>query len=342
MDRHASLPALIALAALAVIWGYNWVVMKEALQYAGPFAFAGLRCFLGGFILFIVILFKRRSFLPASFGGALILGLLQTTGFIGLATWALVSGGVGKTAVLAYTMPFWLLVLSWPLLGERLRGFEWLAVGLACLGLILVIEPWRMHSSLFSIGLALLAGFSWALSGIWTKRLQSRGQIERLPLTAWQLVLGSLPMIAAALYEAHPPDWTPYFIWAVIYNTLPGTAVSYLLFLYAIEKLPAGIAGMGTLATPIIGVLAAWLQLGDAPGFYEAIGIVLIILGLAVLTWKQLRRETTDECVVGGVSLQPRIDHRLCAERKGLNRSGAATAWRASENTCDDRKKCVR
>jgi len=51
----------------------------------------------------------------------------------------LVSGEAGKTAVLLYTMPFWVILLAWPILGERIRGLEWLAVILAFAGLVCIV-----------------------------------------------------------------------------------------------------------------------------------------------------------------------------------------------------------
>lgn len=42
------------------------------------------------------------------------------------------SGGAGKTSVLTYTMLFWLPLLAWVFLGERLHGVQGLAVALAC------------------------------------------------------------------------------------------------------------------------------------------------------------------------------------------------------------------
>ena len=54
--------------------------------------------------------------------------MLQTAGFLGLMTWALQGEGAGKTAILTYTMPFWLLLMAWVFLGERLKGFQWVAV----------------------------------------------------------------------------------------------------------------------------------------------------------------------------------------------------------------------
>ena len=58
-------------------------------------------------------------------------------------------------------MPFWLLLLAWAFLGERLRGVQWLAVALALCGLVLVLEPWRLQgtfSSLLAVAGGLLLG----------------------------------------------------------------------------------------------------------------------------------------------------------------------------------------
>ncbi len=292
LDREMSHPteggvsplALSGLGVLSIVWGYNWVVMKMALDYSGALAFAGLRSFLAGGILIGLLWVRHRSVSPGSMMGALVLGLIQTTGFVGLSTWALVSGGAGRIAVLAYTMPLWLLLLAWPILGERLHGRQWLAVGLAFSGLFLIIQPWRLHPELFSLLLAIASGVIWALSSIWVKILQRRGRINLLPMTGWQLLLGGIPLLLiAAPRELGAINWTPYFDGALAYNVVPATVLAWPVWLYLLEALPAGIAGMGMLLTPLIGVIAAWVQLGDMPGTWEGIGMVLIFSGLSVL-----------------------------------------------------------
>ncbi len=286
MSMKRSWLPVIGLGMLAVIWGYNWVIMKVALQFAGPFAFASLRAIAGGALLFAVVFVLRRPLSPGSLPGVLLLGLLQTTGFFGLAIWALVSGGAGKTAVLVYTMPFWLIVLAWPLLGERLHGWQWLAVAFAFTGLLSLFHPWQYHPHLFSTMLASLAGLSWAFSGVFNKYLRQKVKVDLLSLTAWQLVLGGIPLLIISLcVESQPIILTPYFIGAVFYNVVLATAVAFTLWFFALQKLPAGIAGMGTLLTPIVGVLAAWIQLGEVPGKWEMIGMFLIFSGLMVLSW---------------------------------------------------------
>ena len=277
-----------ALILLALIWGCNWVVMKIGLGYAQPFAFAALRTFLGALSLFLLLIVLRRSLRPQAVGFTIVIGLLQTTGSVGMLMWALQSGGAGKTSVLTYTMPFWLLLLAWAFLGERLRGTQWLAVGLALAGLLLVLSPWRLQGA-FSSVLALAGAASWASSAIVVKTLQKRQDVDLLSLTTWQMLFGSLPLILIALLTSHGgPEWSAPFIWALVYNVTLGNALAWLLWLFALRRLSAGAAGLGTLATPVIGVTAAWLQLEERPTAGEAAGMALIVAALAVVTVRGL------------------------------------------------------
>ena len=274
--------ALLALAALAIIWGYNWVVMKVGLRYSPPFDFAAMRAFFGALSLFLVMIVLHRPLKPQEIPGTFLLGILQTSGVLGLSMWALVSGGAGKTAVLNYTMPFWVLLFAWIVLGERLRGLQWLGVGLALAGLLFMLMPFSLTSDLMSKGLALLSGITWASSAIVAKKLHQQASLDLLSLTAWQMLFGSIPLILVALVVPTPPiDWSIPFIAALVYNIIPGNAIAWLLWLYALSRLSAGAAGLGTLIIPAIGVLAAWVQLGEKPGLNETVAIVLIVVALA-------------------------------------------------------------
>jgi drug/metabolite transporter (DMT)-like permease len=232
-----------ALVLLAIIWGYHWVVMKIGLSYAQPFTFAALRTLLGTLSLFVVLIVLRRSLRPKAVGFTIVIGLLQTTGFIGLLMWALQSGGAGKTSVLTYTMPFWLLLMARAYLGERLRGMQWPAVGLALAGLLLVLSPWRLEGA-FSSALALAAAVSWAASAVVTKELQKRQDVDLLSLTTWQMLFGCVPLILiAVLTGSGAPEWTASFIWALTYNVLLGNALAFLLWGIASVPRPAAPAG---------------------------------------------------------------------------------------------------
>jgi len=279
------------LLLLSVIWGYNWVVMKVALRDCGTFDFAALRTALGALSLFVVLAWRRAPLAPRNISGAAWLGLLQTSAFIGLTVWAVDVGGAGRTAVLVYTMPFWVLVLAWPILGERIRGLQWLAVVLAFAGLMSILEPWQLRGELQSKVLAVVAGVAWAASVIVAKKLHIRGGEELLSLTAWQMLLGAVPLVVAALLVPSAPiHWTGSFIAALLYNIIPANALAWLLWLYVLNKLSAGLASLGMLVTPVLGVLAAWVQLGERPGALEALGMLLVGIALALFSYYSVRQ----------------------------------------------------
>ena len=274
---------LVALASLALIWGYTWVPLKIAVGYSGPFMFAALRTLPGGIMLLVLVAALRRPVRPKALGFTVLFGVLHTSGFMGLTIAALVSGGAGRTAILANTWQFWILLLAWPILGERLRGFQWLSVLLALGGLISIIEPWNLHGVLSSL-LALAGALSWAGASIVAKVLRRRHQVDLLSLTAWQTLFGSIPLILLAIFvEGSLPEWSGAFLWSLAYTLVMATGVAAFLWLYVLREMPASIAGLGTMGTPVLGLLFSWAQLGEQPTALEIVGMIVILAGLAIL-----------------------------------------------------------
>jgi drug/metabolite transporter (DMT)-like permease len=280
---HSQNRGVLALVLIAPTWGYSWIVIKVALSYSGPLTFAALATIGCTFAFFVALLVGRRPLRPPPLRFTIPIGLLQTALFNILATVALSAGGAGKVGVLAYTMPFWLLLLAWMFLGERLRGLQWPAVAVALAGLILVVRPWDIGGVLPGV-LACVAGLIWAASGLLIKLLQNRRRVDALSLTAWQMVFGAAALTAVAVLTRNGwPQWTSTFIVCLVYVVLLSSGLCYVLWTYALHTLPAGVAGMGTLAVPVIGVAAAWVHLGERPGPVEAAGMALIIAALAAL-----------------------------------------------------------
>jgi drug/metabolite transporter (DMT)-like permease len=291
-NRHNLGPAA-ALAALTAIWGYNWIVMKIALTDAPALSFSALRSLLSAAALFIVLIALGRPLKPTRGGSLMLLGLLQTTGFVGFAALALETGAAGKSAVLAYTMPFWTLLLAGPLLGERMRSCQWPAVALAAAGLVGILSPWSASldwaASLYSLG----AAWSWAASNILAKRMVLAGD-ELLNVSAWQMALGGIGLTLLALgLDDEPVRFTASFSLALAYNVVLATALAWLLWLYALNRLSAGATGLASLGAPVFALAAAWLQLGELPTRSEAAGMALIVAALAWLSlvgWRRFSR----------------------------------------------------
>jgi len=273
--------ALVALAILSLIWGFNWIVMKSVLAFVGPLTFSAMRYVFGTAVLFGVLALRGETLQPTPWRDTLLIGLAQTTGFQILVQFALISGGAGKTALLAYTMPFWVIPLAWALLGDRPGARQWLWIALAAAGLFLVLEPWRTQVSFLSAVLALGGGVCWAIGTVLSKRLFQRAAISPLRLTAWQMLYGTVFIVALALcLHERATQWSPLLIGALVYNGVLSSGLAWAVWLFIVQRLPANVAGLASLITPLVGVLCAWVLLNERPDAAEAAGIVVIGVAL--------------------------------------------------------------
>ena len=87
--------------------------------------------------------------------------------------------------------------------------------------------------------------------------------------------------------------WTLSFSLALAYNVVFATAIAWILWLFALNRLSAGAAGLASLGAPVCALAAAWLQLGELPTPAEALGMGLILGALAVLSlvgWRRFSR----------------------------------------------------
>jgi drug/metabolite transporter (DMT)-like permease len=265
------------------------VPLKIGVAYCPPYTFAALRCLPGGLLLLGLTAVLRR---PLKLKAALYvipMGVLQTGGFIGLTIAALVTGGAGRTSILANTWQFWILLMAWPILGERLRGSQWISLGLALGGLVLIVEPWKLHGVLSAM-LALAGAVCWAGGSMIVKLMRRRYDVDTLSLTAWSTLFGSAPLVlVAVLAEREWPVWSGDFIWSLAYALVVATCFAVFLWMYVLNKMPANIAGLGTMATPVMGLLFSWAQLGERPTALEGVGMVAILAGSALLFMRGLK-----------------------------------------------------
>jgi len=283
MPTPARRNAILLLALLSLIWSYNWIVMKQVLRHSGPVEFAAWRSALGTLVLFAVLAW-RGALRPPPLGPVALIGLAQTLGFQALVQLALVTGGAGKTALLAYTMPFWAVLVAWLVLRERPTRTQALSLAIAFAGLVLVLEPWHGVGALAPALLAIAGGLTWAIGMVLSKKVFLRGGVDVLSLTAWQMLAGALGLVVLALFVPERPiDWNGAFLAALAYNALLATGLAWLLWSWVVERLPTTVAGLSSLAIPMLGVLFAWAVLGEAPSPSETAGIVLVGAALALV-----------------------------------------------------------
>ncbi len=275
--------AVIAIGALALVWGCNWVVIKIATGGASPFVLVAIRMVLGAIALFAVSALARRSLKSPPAGPTALIGFFQVGLMTTLQTLALATGGAGKTTVLVYTFPFWIALLSVVMLDERFTRVRLTAVLLAAAGLGFVLYPLDFGHDILSKAFAVASALSWALGSVFTKQFRARHDVDLLPFTAWQMAYGAVPVvIIALLVPGGYVHFTPSFIAALAYIVIPGTALAFWLWFFIMERLSATTAGISSLLTPVVSIIAAWIQLHEQPGIPELIGMALIVLALII------------------------------------------------------------
>lgn len=289
--RAAPVTAVVALVALSLIWGYNFVVMKTVLDYIDPLDFTAARTLLGALSLFAFAALTRRPMVMPPLRMMVLTGLLQTALFSLLIQWALVGADAGRTVVVIYAMPFWLAVLAAVFLGEPLGRTRLVVVAVAGSGLILLIQPWRLDlAGGGGLVLALIAGFVWAVASVIIRRAPKAPGQTLLSLTAWQLLVGAIVLcLFAVMGPSQPPRVEPYLLWSLFYGSVFATGIAWALWLYVLDRMSAGGAGFSTLLVPVVGLLASWLQLGERLDWVSMTGIVIVLCGLLVFASSGLK-----------------------------------------------------
>ena len=131
---------LRALAAIWLIWGLNWVVMKTANTYFPPILFVTWRFGSGALILLAVAYWKKIPLPDAKFlpwiilTGILQLNLNNIAAQVGMQTIS-----AGMAAVLNYTAPLWTAILAHFALNEKLTRIKFFGLFLAMLGLYVLM-----------------------------------------------------------------------------------------------------------------------------------------------------------------------------------------------------------
>ena len=204
MTRNARL-AWLQLAAVIVLFGLSWPVMKIGLAGGTPVWLAAGRATLSALTAFALLAVLGRLAWPRREDWPVIasVGALQLTCFFALANLGVQTLPAGRAGVLAYTTMLWMVPLSF-LAGERVGGRALGGAALGVAGLAVLADPQRYDWSDRGIVLGhvylLTAGFTWALAMMHTRRHVWRGTpLDALP---WQMSVATVLLwIAAPLIE---------------------------------------------------------------------------------------------------------------------------------------------
>ena len=280
---------LVFLAITSVGWGLNWPIMKHLLGEWPPLSARGWTGVAGGTLLAVLALVRGQSLrVPDGQWPRLLLSaLLNVTIWMTLMGLGLLWLPAGEAAVIAYTMPVWAGLLAWLILGERMSPTRMLALLMAFAGLTALMGGNGFDASmekLPGIVMVLFGAFAFALGTVTAKRLPM--SLPIIASSALQIGIGSLLVALAGLVFEHPRlDALTSAGWAMMaYMTLVQFCIAYVSWFAALERLPASVAAIGTLAVPVIGVIVAAVALHEPLGIGQIAALLFTLLGVVLAT----------------------------------------------------------
>ncbi|OZI75157.1 EamA family transporter [Bordetella genomosp. 12] len=278
--------------ATVLVWAGSWIAMKLVVPYIGPYDFVVVRYLSGALVLFVGAALTARPLAMPPWRLTVLVGLLQTAGFQGFVQTALVTGGVGKVALMAYTMPFWVILLAWLILNERPTRMHWAGIALAACGLVCFAQPWNgMGRDVLPMALGVGSGLCWGIGTVLSKRMFDRHAPDVVTFTAWQMLIGALVMTPVALMVPQiEAVWGWQLMTGMAYIILVATALAWVMWLLVVRRVPASIAGLSALGVPVVAVLLAWLILHERPTLNDLAGMLFIMAGIAVVSRARPRK----------------------------------------------------
>lgn len=283
----------LCVAAVVVIWGTNFVVMKLGLKGLGPMMLGALRFAVASLPF---LLFVRRPALPWRY--IVLNGLVQGVGQFGLLFTAIKFGmTAGMASVVMQMQAMFTILLAGPLLHERASMRQWAgllvaAAGLAAIALAHGEGPGQM--TLIGFVLTLGAAFMWAASNMVVRfAKRANPSYDPFAFVVWSSVAPILPFLALAIMtEGGETTWRMLASFgireglAVLYLGLFATLLAYSLWTRLLQRHNVGRVSPYSLLVPIVGLWAGAAVFDEQLSALQWLGVGTIMAGLLINQFK--------------------------------------------------------
>ena len=281
---------LLAYAAIYFLWGASFLAIRQVVAVTPPFFAAAFRFLSAGLILYG---YSRSQGMPQpskrQWISTAVLGLVMFAGDYGCLFWAEKEVPSGLAAVIAATIPVWVLLAEWIVArGQRPSAKALAGIVLGITGVVLLMIPAGLHSAGFSVSaLVLLLGtFCWAGGTVASRHMELPKQISMSASLQMTWGGGFLLLLSAASGELgklpglwHLWDW--HIAFAMAYLILFASIIAFSAYVWLNARDPATRVASYAYVNPVVAMLLGSLLAHERPTPVQYAGAALVLGGVA-------------------------------------------------------------
>lgn len=294
-EFHAPSPPIriragyLPIIAAAVLWGSLGVAGRIAFRFGvTPLEAAFFRAAISSALLLPAMLIADSAALrvrPRDLGLFAAFGLISIAVFFFVYLFAIERASIATAAILLYTAPAFVVILSALVFGEDLSWAKVAAIVLAFAGCVLVVRGYDLRAlrlSLPGILAGLASGFTYAMYSIFGKtalRRYSPFTTLAYALGFGAVFLGAVAIPAGVVRLSHPPQgW-----WAIVYLAVVTTLLAQALYLSGLRQVEAGRASLAATLEPVVAAVLGFVLLGEVLDTWQIVGGALVLTAVCAV-----------------------------------------------------------
>jgi len=286
--------AYVGLVLTPLFWAGNAVVARGAVENIPPLSMSFWRWIIALAILLpfgLPGIWRHRQIIRQRFGSMLALATFSVAAFNSLLYFAATTTTATNIALINATIPIFVALLAWVLLGDRTRPVQAFGIALAITGIVTVVARGEL-SVLTSLQaqpgdlIMVLAVFSWGLFSVLLRR--QAVPLPALTFLTTQILLGTLVILPFYLtdlfffaggFELSQDTALPLLYFAIF----PGI-LAYGFWNHGVHQIGPARAAIFMYLTPVFASVLAGIFLDESLGAYHIVGGLLILAGLLLAT----------------------------------------------------------
>jgi drug/metabolite transporter (DMT)-like permease len=283
-------PIDLLLLGVVLVWGINFSVVKASLAEISPLAFNGLRFLLASSTMLILTRAVEGDLhiQPGDWSRLALVGLIGHTTYQLFFIIGLDHTQAGHSSLMLGLTPVFVALIGLALGIERVGVRVWSGICLSFAGIVLITSGSNdgIHlgePTLLGDLLTIAATFCWASYTVLAKPLL--GRYSPIKFTALTMALGVVPLLIVSVPSLIAQDWgrvTAAGWLGLLYSFSLAIVGAYTVWYASVQRVGSARTAIFSNLTPVIGLTAAWLMLGETLAPVQLIGAAVVVLGISL------------------------------------------------------------